>query len=151
MRSAFTLLELVLVMTILVILGVLRSTTRHPVWSDQFGLWYETGNRDAPRSYRAHAALADMYFGAKLERRAEQESRLAIEYSPSFVVGPMRDYSNRLRYRGHCYPAVPLYRRVLVVHSNDINTRASLIACLNSSVGIEALVWSQPFRPVKRG
>lgn len=66
----------------LLILGVARSTTRHPVWADQFGLWYDTANRDAPRSYRAHHALAEMYFLAGSEGRAEREYRLAIAYSP---------------------------------------------------------------------
>ena len=114
----------------LVILGVLRSTTRHPVWSDQFGLWYETGNHDAPRSYRAHAALAEMYFLTGLEGRAEQEYRLAIEYAPPKVAQVMLDYANKLRLRGHCYPAVDLYRRALEIHPNDIASRASQIACL---------------------
>jgi hypothetical protein len=114
----------------LVILGVLRSTTRHPVWSDQFGLWYETGNHDAPRSYRAHAALAEMYFLTGYEARAEREYRLAIEYAPPKVGQVMLDYANRLRLRGHCYPAVGLYRRVLEIHPNDIAARASQIACL---------------------
>src|ERR1041385_8486545 len=114
----------------LVILGVLRSTTRHPVWSDQFGLWYETGNHDAPRSYRAHAALAEMYFLTGLEGRAEQEYRLAIEYAPPKVAQVMLDYANKLRLRGHCYPAVDLYCRALEIHPNDIASRASQIACL---------------------
>ncbi len=45
----------------LVILGVYRSTIRHPVWSDQFNYWYVTANHDAPLSYRAHHALAEMF------------------------------------------------------------------------------------------
>ncbi len=114
----------------LLILGVARSTTRHPVWADQFGLWYDTANRDAPRSYRAHHALAEMYFLAGAEGRAEREYRLAIEYSPPKVGQIYLDYANKLRLRGFCYPADALYRKSLEIHPNNMAARASLVACL---------------------
>jgi tetratricopeptide (TPR) repeat protein len=114
----------------LLILGVWRSTTRHPVWEDQFGLWYYTANRDAPKSYRAHHALAEMYFLAGSEGRAEREYRLAIEYSPPRIGQVYLDYANKLRLKGFCYPALPLYRRMLEIHPNDMAARASLVACL---------------------
>ncbi len=115
---------------ILLILGVYRSTTRHPVWSDQFNFWYHTANRDAPLSYRAHHALAELYWGAKLEARAEQEYRMAIAQSPPRLTQVAVDYANRLRLKGFCYPAAELYRQALEVHPNFLNIRASLIACL---------------------
>jgi hypothetical protein len=114
----------------LLILGVYRSTTRHPVWADQFGLWYETANRDAPKSYRAHHALAEMYYMAGAEGRAEREYRLAIEYSPAMVSQVYLDYANKLRLKGHCYPAAELYRTSLRIRPNNMAVRASLIACL---------------------
>ncbi|HTL05635.1 MAG TPA: tetratricopeptide repeat protein, partial [Gemmatimonadales bacterium] len=114
----------------LLILGVARSTTRHPVWADQFGLWYYTANRDAPRSYRAHHALAEMYFLAGSEARAEREYRLAIEYSPPRIGQVYLDYANKLRLKGFCYPALALYQRMLEIHPNDMAARASLVACL---------------------
>ena len=114
----------------LLILGVARSTTRHPIWADQFGLWYDTANRDAPRSYRAHHALAEMFFLAGSEGRAEREYRLAIEYSPPKVGQVYLDYANKLRLKGFCYPAAELYRHSLVIHPNNMAARASLVACL---------------------
>ena len=114
----------------LLILGVARSTTRHPVWADQFGLWYDTANRDAPKSYRAHHALAEMYFLAGAEGRAEREYRLAIEYSPPRVGQVYLDYANKLRLRGFCTPADELYRKSLAIHPNNMAARASLVACL---------------------
>jgi hypothetical protein len=114
----------------LLILGVARSTTRHPVWADQFGLWYDTANRDAPRSYRAHHALAEMYFLAGSEGRAEREYRLAIAYSPPKVSQVYLDYANKLRLKGFCYPALELYRKSLQIHPNNMAARASLVACL---------------------
>ncbi|HLB55669.1 MAG TPA: tetratricopeptide repeat protein [Gemmatimonadales bacterium] len=115
---------------VLLVLGVYRSTTRHPVWSDQFTLWYYTANRDAPRSYRAHHALAEMYFLAGTEARAEQEYRLAIAYSPPTVSQVYLDYANKLRLRGFCYPAAELYRKALAIRPNNMAVRASLVACL---------------------
>jgi len=114
----------------LLILGVARSTTRHPVWADQFGLWYDTANRDAPKSYRAHHALAEMYFLAGSEARAEREYRLAITYAPVMVGQVYLDYANKLRLRGFCYPADELYRKSLLIHPNNMAARASLVACL---------------------
>lgn len=114
----------------LLILGVYRSTTRHPVWADQFNLWYDTANRDAPKSYRAHHAMAEMYFMAGSEGRAEREYRLAILYSPSKVGQVYLDYANKLRYKGFCYAAATLYRQALVIHPNNMAARASLLACL---------------------
>lgn len=114
----------------LLILGVYRSTTRHPVWSDQFGLWYDTANRDAPKSYRAHHALAEMYFLAGSEGRAEREYRLAIQYSPKMVSQVYLDYANKLRLKGFCFPAAELYRQSLTIRPNNIAARASLVSCL---------------------
>lgn len=115
---------------LLVILGVYRSTTRHPVWSDQFNFWYVTANHDAPLSYRAHHALAEMYVLAGAEGRAEQEYRLSIALAPPNVSTVYLDYANRLRLRGFCYPAVALYRKSLAIAPKVQPVRASLVACL---------------------
>ena len=114
----------------LLILGVYRSTTRHPVWSDQFNYWYVTATHDAPLSYRAHHALAEMYMLAGVDGRAEQEYRLSIAFAPPYVSTVYLDYANRLRLRGFCYPAVELYRKSLAIAANNQPVRASLVACL---------------------
>ncbi len=115
---------------ILLILGVYRSTTRHPVWSDQFNYWYVTATHDAPMSYRAHHALAEMYVLAGMEGRAEQEFRLSIALAPRTVSTVFLDYANRLRLKGFCYPAVELYRKSLAIAPGVQPVRASLVACL---------------------
>jgi protein O-mannosyl-transferase len=114
----------------LLILGEYRSTTRHSVWSDQFNLWYQTANVDAPKSFRAHEALAESYFKIGVERMAEHEYRLAIKYSPSTLTRPMTEYAERLRSRGFSYPAADLYRKITGIHPSDLLGRAALIACL---------------------
>jgi hypothetical protein len=116
--------------SLLLILGVYRSTTRHPVWSDQFNYWYMTANYDAPDSYRAHHALAEMYVLARADGRAEQEFRLSIALAPPYVSTVYLDYANRLRLKGLCYPAVDLYRKSLAISTNNQPVRASLVACL---------------------
>lgn len=118
------------VVGLLLILGVYRSTTRHPVWSDQFNYWFVTANHDAPLSFRAHHALAEMYVLARAEGRAEQEFRLSIALAPPNVSTVYLAYANRLRLRGFCYPAVELYRKSLEVSPASHAVRASLVACL---------------------
>lgn len=112
------------------LLGVYKSALRHPVWADQFNLWYVTSNQDAPLSSRAHHALAEMYALARADGRAEGEFRLAIALAPRNEWRVHLDYANMLRVKGFCYPAVPLYRRALESQFNDMSSRASLIACL---------------------
>lgn len=121
---------LAIITAMLLILGVYRSSTRHPVWSDQFNYWYQTANHDAPLSYRAHHALAEMYVLAKADGKAEQEYRLSIALAPPTVSTVFLDYANRLRLRGFCYPAADLYRRSLAISPNVQPVRASLVACL---------------------
>jgi hypothetical protein len=114
---------------LLLILGVYRSSTRHPVWSDQFNLWYQTANVDAPRSFRAHEALAEAYFQLELERMAEQEYQLAMQFAPKQLTRPMMSYAHRLRSRGFCFPAAALYRKALQVYPSFLGAQAGLIAC----------------------
>ena len=113
----------------LLVLGEYQSTTRHPVWSDQFTLWYQTANVDAPKSFRAHLALAESYFNIEIERKAEREYWLAIKYSPKTLTRPMTAYAERLRSRGFSYPAAELYRKVIGMHPADLLGRSALIAC----------------------
>jgi hypothetical protein len=114
----------------LILLGLFRSATRHPVWSDQFGLWYKTANEDAPRSFRAHDFLAEAYFQAGQERMAEQEYELAMQFAPPSITGPRMKYADKLRQRGWCFPAVIQYKKVVEVHANHGAARAALAACL---------------------
>jgi hypothetical protein len=115
---------------ILVLLGIAKSAVRHTVWNNQFRLWYKTANEDAPRSFRAHEALADKYFRLGIEGMAEQEYRIAMTYAPRTFTRPASSYADRLRMRGHCFPAARIYRDVLKVHPNYGSQRLALVACL---------------------
>lgn len=121
---------LAVIASLLLILGVYRSAQRHPVWADQVTLWHTTATEDAPLSYRAHHALAEMYVTAQAEGKAEEEYRLAIALAPPGVSVVFLDYANRLRLKGYCYPAVALYRNSLAIEPRNAAVRASLTACL---------------------
>lgn len=115
---------------LLLILGTYRSASRHPDWSDMFSYWYVTANRDAPRSFRAHHALGEMYLLAGAEGLAEQEFRMSIALAPPNVSDVYLVYADMLRRRGHCHPAAALYQRSLTVNPGVHSVRMSLIACL---------------------
>ena len=114
----------------LVALGIYRSNLRHDVWRDQFTLWYHTANVDAPRSFRAHEALAESYFNVGVEKMAEQEYLLAIHFAPKTLSGPIQGYAERLRQRGFCYRASELYKQVIKIRPGHLPAIASLTACL---------------------
>ena len=115
---------------LLLILGTYRSAIRHPDWSDMFGYWYVTANRDAPQSFRAHHALGEMYLLAGADGRAEREFRMSIALAPPNVSDVYLVYADMLRRRGHCHPAAELYRRSLTANPGVASVRMSLIACL---------------------
>jgi hypothetical protein len=110
--------------------GMIRSNSRHPVWHDQFGLWYKTANEDAPRSFRAHEALAEAYFLAGLQGMGEQEFQLAIQFAPVTMLRPRMSYADKLRRQGACYRAAAHYRTAVEVEPRHMPARAGLIACL---------------------
>ena len=117
-------------LTLVLVLGLYRSNSRHTTWSDQFTLWYKTANEDAPRSFWAHETLAETYFLAGVERMSEQEYQISMQFAPPRVTRPHTGYADKLRLRGHCYPAAALYRKVLEIRPENSATRAGLIACL---------------------
>jgi protein O-mannosyl-transferase len=125
-----TRLGLATVTGILLVLGTGRSAARHGVWSDQFNLWFTTAHQDAPRSFKAHEALADAYFNVDVEGMAEAEYRLAIRYSPPNLARTRLEYADRLRSRGFCYPAAQQYRIAIAIRPELPNARAGLVACL---------------------
>ena len=114
----------------LLALGIYRSNLRHQVWRDQFTLWYQTATVDAPRSFRAHEALAETYFNVGIEKMAEQEYQLAMQFAPKTLSSPIQGYAERLRQRGFCFRAQELYREVIRIRPGHLPAMASLTACL---------------------
>ncbi len=108
-------------------LALMRSMSRDLVWHDQATLWRQTLS-DAPLSYRAHYAYAQILFDAKLRRSAEYHYQRAMQlYPPGWPVA--LDLADHYRLAGDCYPAIRLYQRVLRLDPYQTAARASLITC----------------------
>lgn len=110
------------------LMGTSRSASRQTVWKDQFTFWHQT-TIDAPLSYRARHAMAQLLFHAGARGQAEREYRMAIALYPK-TWGAQVDLADRLRLDGQCEPAIPYYRQALVLDSEHGSARASMIACL---------------------
>lgn len=113
---------------VLLMLGASRSASRQRVWHDQATLWQQT-LIDAPLSYRAHRAWAEVLFAGGAKGPGERHYREAIALYP--VGWPAYvDLADRYRIAGQCYPAMELYKQALTLSPNVPAARASLVACL---------------------
>ncbi len=110
------------------VMGTTRSLSRHLVWKNHFNLWYQTAI-DAPLSFRAHHALAQLLVNAGAHEWAEQEYRLTVALYPK-QWGASFEFADKLRIAGQCEEAATLYSRALVIQPEHDVGRASLIACL---------------------
>lgn len=110
------------------LMGATRSASRQQVWSDLPTLWHQT-LIDAPLSYRAHHAYAQILFAAKAQRSAEFHYRRSMELFPAAWV-VTRDLADKYRESGQCEPAVRLYRQLLRLSPENVAGRGALIACL---------------------
>jgi hypothetical protein len=113
---------------VLLAMGASRSASRQLVWQDLATLWFQTVI-DAPKSYRAQAAYGSVLFQVGMERSAERRYQAAIALYPN-AWPPLLDYADKLRERGHCYAALPYYRKVLAFTPQQGGVRASEVACL---------------------
>lgn len=110
------------------IMGTTRSASRQRVWKDQFTFWYQT-TIDAPLSYRAHHALAQLLFQIGSRSWAEREYKAAIALYPK-QWGAYFELANKLRLNGMCEQAVRYYRETLLIEPEQEAARTSMIACL---------------------
>ena len=112
----------------ILIMGATRSASRQRVWKDQLTFWYQT-TIDAPLSYRAHHALAQLLFKVGSRTWAEREYKTAIALYPK-RWGAALELADKLRLNGQCEPAVRYYRETLVIEPEEEIGRTSMIACL---------------------
>lgn len=112
---------------ILATAGMIRSAVRHPDWRSQVYYWAKTVN-DAPLSYRAHHAHAQLLWGLGHEGASISSFRTAMAlFPPSWWI--RNELANRFRYKGECYPALDLYAESLAIEPDQPAVRASRIAC----------------------
>lgn len=112
----------------ILVMGATRSASRQRVWKDQFTFWYQT-SIDAPLSYRAHHALAQLLFQIGSRSWAEREYKTAIALYPK-QWGAYFELANKLRLNGLCEEAVRYYRQTLLIEPEQEAARTSMIACL---------------------
>lgn len=111
----------------ILLMGTTRSASRQRVWQDQFTFWYQA-TIDAPKSYKAHHALASLLFPVGVRSWAEREYRTAIALYPK-RWGAYFDLANKLRLDGQCEQAVANYRLALRIEPQLESARTSVIAC----------------------
>ncbi len=112
----------------LLAMGISRSTSRQRVWHDLPTLWRQTLT-DAPLSYRAHHAWAEILFKGGAKGPAEQHFRRAIALHPRGWPVYL-ELADKYRLSGNCWPAVDLYTVALGLNPMHSAGRGSLIACL---------------------
>jgi hypothetical protein len=113
---------------VVILLGVTRSASRQLVWRDNDTFWRQTAI-DAPRSYRARHAHAQILSAAGQTEAANREFRLAIGLFPQ-AWGAYFGHANELRRAGMCEDAVVFYQRTLLVEPTAAAARNGMIACL---------------------
>lgn len=113
---------------VLLALGILRSSSRFPVWHDQGALLRQTV-LDSPRSYSAHLALSRFLEDSGTAMAAQAHYRQAVAERPVLVDQEIA-LADRYRLEGICAPAVRHYRRVVMMRPGDMVLRASLVTCL---------------------
>jgi len=113
---------------LVVILGVSRSASRQLVWRDNDTFWRQAAI-DAPRSYRARHAYAQILSAAGRQEAANREFLAAIALYPK-AWGAYFGHANELRRAGACEDAVIFYQRTLLVEPTAAAARNGMIACL---------------------
>jgi hypothetical protein len=113
---------------VVLVLGATRSASRQAVWRDNDTFWRQTAI-DAPRSYRARHAYAQILSSAGQQEAANREFKIAIALFPK-AWGAYFGHANELRRAGMCEDAVIFYQRTLLIEPTAAAGRNGLIACL---------------------
>lgn len=113
---------------LLIFLGIGRSASRHREMRTQETYW-EHGIQDAPLSYRAWHAYADLQWAHGDKRSAIRSYNYALAmYPPAWWI--RNDLAVRFQSEGECYPALELFAESLRLQPHQAGARAARIACL---------------------
>ena len=123
-------LRLALLGSVVVVLclGAWRSSIRYRGFSNQLSFWYMT-MKDAPLSYRANMAIADLIYDQKNPNPSRFFFRTAIDLFPSGGIARTL-LADKYRFEGNCEAAAPLYQTVIDTFPKNSVARSSLVACL---------------------
>jgi hypothetical protein len=114
---------------LLVVFGIIRSSTRNPVWRDNETLFHQTVE-DVPFSSRAHWMLGEHFASTNRQREAVGEMLLAVALGRRDDVLLLGAAADRLHMNGMCGRAMPLYRRALALTPKNEQLRANTSLCL---------------------
>jgi hypothetical protein len=118
-------------LTGLLVVGVVRSGLRHPVWRDTPTLLHQTV-LDAPMNYRAW-----QLFGNQLATRGDTEAgRASLEHAASLYdkdPGVFEDLGQVVRGSKGCPAAMPIFERTIAMDPHRKDTRTRLYLCLLST------------------
>ena len=112
----------------IVMVGLMRSVHRAPVWHDDSTLW-AAGAAESPHNYFTHYMYATELYREGRDSAGEHELRTAIALEPE----DPRLYASlgwKLIAAQRCGDAVPLFRRALDLWAVSYEARAGLVTCL---------------------
>jgi tetratricopeptide (TPR) repeat protein len=111
-----------------VVVGLLRSALRQPVWRDNQTLFAQTV-RDAPTSYKAVAAHAVMLLETGQDTAGLREYRTALSIYPD-DPNLFLDLGNWYLGKGRCEDALESYARVLELAPGHWAATSRSVLCL---------------------
>lgn len=119
----------------LIALGIVRSSTRNPVWRDNDTLFRQSVE-DSPESYRAHFMLGTLLFEQGRLREGETHYRQALRlfpYDPLMAVA----LAERYRGAGMCAPAITMYEWFFTLEPEASRGHLGLASCLLTSMRLD--------------
>ena len=115
---------------LLVIAGVARSAERQRIWRNEAFFSVRTV-QDAPRSYRAHRAYAEVLFGLGQDSLALEAYGRAIELAPAGFRWQVRnDLARRFRAMGASGAEVEQLKASLAARPDQEDARGYLVSAL---------------------
>jgi protein O-mannosyl-transferase len=113
---------------LVIISGIVRSSTRNPVWRNDETLFRQTAD-DVPNSSKAHEMLGDVLM-SKGNREGIIEMQIGVKLSsPTDAIA--RHYAARRFYRsGMRQAALPLYKEALALDPSSAQIRQEEAYCL---------------------
>jgi hypothetical protein len=117
------------VFSVLLVAGVVRSSTRNLAWHDNERLFRQTV-QDVPTSFRAHWMLAEYLTDAGQWREGLDEMLLAVVLGRRNDPGLLSFAADRFRMANQCPRAMGMYRRALEIDPTLPDLRFNASVCL---------------------
>ena len=133
---------------VVLLAAVARSAVRQLDWADNPTV-FSTLVVDAPRNYRAHHALGELFGAAAAWKRAEHELRIADSLYPGYDLLQL-SLARVLHFDDRCPEALPLYDSVLAKQPGAEIASIGRAACLLEARQLSA-ARSEALRGIGRG